>query len=439
MTSGTSRGNDTGDLFSGIGSPRCPLVILHPARSEAGQLELGKFEGSHRRTANAPSKISVPFQTITSLLRVREAGLDVWRNGLSYAAAPRARDGELLMAFFKGMVVSNVARSAAVNTIRCAILAVVAAASVFGGSLNAAERQFGGFGPEGERMREQLWILPSGEEGRSLRATLFRPAEDPKDPHKKYPLVVINHGTDESTRLAVAMPVYYWLSRWFVERGYAVILPQRRGHGATGGALSEAIGTCANPDHFKSGNIAADDIAATIDFMTAQPFISPNETIVTGVSTGGWASLAIAARNLPQVQAVVNFAGGRGGHAYGQPNAICGEPDLLTAAYRYGEKAREPTIWFYSKNDSYFGPDLAESLARSWTKGGGTVEEHILAAYGTEGHTIADDRQGWNLWGSSLDRFLAKVRGARMEVAAERPEQPPALETSAIATTGGTR
>ncbi|MBS0235622.1 MAG: prolyl oligopeptidase family serine peptidase [Proteobacteria bacterium] len=345
------------------------------------------------------------------------------------------------MIFFKGMIVSIDASDAVWTTITRGLLVLVAATgtALLCGHANATEARFGGFGPEGPRMREQLWILPSGEEGRSLRATLFRPEEDPREPNKKFPLVIINHGTDESTRLAVSMPVYYWLSRWFVERGYAVVLPQRRGHGATGGSLSEAIGTCANPDHFRSGNIAADDIAATINYMTAQPFIAPDQTIVAGISTGGWASLAIASRNLPQVQAIVNFAGGRGGHAYGQPNAICGEGDLLSAVHRYGEKAREPTIWFYAKNDSYFGPDLAQELAHSWADGGGFVEEHILPPYGSDGHTIADDRQGWDIWGPSLDRFLTRVRGSQVRVAAERSQQPqPTLETSAIATTGAT-
>ncbi len=207
-----------------------------------------------------------------------------------------------------------------------------------------------------------------------------------------------------------------------------------------GGALSEAIGTCANPDHYESGNIAADDIAATITYMTAQPFIAKQGAIVAGISTGGWASLAVAARNLPQVQAIVNFAGGRGGHAYGQANAICGEADLLSAAHHYGQTAREPTIWFYAKNDSYFGPDLAQKLAHAWSDGGGNVEEHILAAYGADGHSIADDRQGWDIWGANLDRFLTNVRGVQVQVAAERSEQPvPTLETSAIATTGATR
>ena len=226
---------------------------------------------------------------------------------------------------------------------------------------------------------------------------------------KRRPLVVINHGTDEMTRLAVSMPVYYWLSRWFVERGYVVVLPQRRGHGATGGPLSELIGTCEHPDHYASGMVAADDIAAAVNYMTQQPFVAPDGAIVVGMSTGGWASLALAARNLPQVQAIVNFAGGRGGHAYGEPNAICGTEELLAAARAYGAHAREPTIWFYAKNDFYFGPKLAKSLAQVWSEAGGSVEEHILPPYGAEGHTIADDRRGWDIWGAEP----AKLSDAR--------------------------
>lgn len=284
------------------------------------------------------------------------------------------------------------------------------ALTAFSNTSNADEREFGAFGPEGARMREQLWILPSGDPKRVMRATVFRPDADRSGVDKQRPMVVINHGTDEATRLAVSMPVYYWLSRWFVERGYVVVLPQRRGHGATGGALTESIGTCEHPDHFASGNVAADDITAAVNYMTKQSFVAPRGAIVAGVSTGGWASLAVAARNLPQVEAIVNFAGGRGGHAYGQPNAICGKDDLLAAARAYASHAHEPTIWYYAKNDSYFGPKLAKNLAQVWSSAGGSVEEHILPPYGTEGHTIADDRRGWDIWGPSLQSFLTRVR-----------------------------
>lgn len=304
----------------------------------------------------------------------------------------------------------------------------------------AAERVFGAFGPEGARMREQLWILPSGDEKTPMRATVFRPDADPSGEDKRRPLVVINHGTDEATRLAVSMPVYYWMSRWFVERGYVVVLPQRRGHGATGGPLAESIGTCAHPNHYASGNIAADDIQAAVHYMTQQSFVAPDGAIVVGVSTGGWASLALSARNLPQVQAIVNFAGGRGGHAYGRSNEVCGEAELLAAARTYASSAHAPTIWFYSQNDSYFGPRLAENLAQAWSSAGGSVEEHILPPYGTDGHTIADDRRGWDIWGPSLESFLTRVREQSIEsvnVAADPAAHSAAMiETSTIATDG---
>lgn len=266
---------------------------------------------------------------------------------------------------------------------------------------------YGSFGPEGSRMREQLWLVPSSDAKTPLRATLFRPQN--ADDSRPAPLVVINHGTDEMTRLSVSMPVYYWLSRWFVERGYAVLLPQRRGHGATGGPLVEAIGTCDDPDHYDSGLAAASDLSSAIAYMKTQSFVDPNNVIVAGISTGGWASLALASLDPGSVRAVINFAGGRGGHAYGYKNKVCGEDKLVSAAAAYARTARAPTLWFYAKNDSYFGPKLAENLARAWSSNGGQVEAQILPPYGDEGHTIADDRAGWGLWGPVLERFLARV------------------------------
>lgn len=279
---------------------------------------------------------------------------------------------------------------------------------------------YGSFGPEGARMREQLWILPSGEPDRVLRATVFRPDDvqtsDIDTVVQRRPLVVINHGTSEATRLAVAMPVYYWLSRWFVERGYIVVLPQRRGHGATGGVLSEAIGNCANPDHVRSGQAAADDIAAVVTYFQDQPFVDASHIVVTGISTGGWASLAYASRNPKGVRSIVNFSGGRGGHAGGLRNAICGEQSLIDSAATFGQSAHVPSVWFYADNDSYFGPKLARSMAKAWNSSGGLAELHVLPAYGEEGHNIADDRAGWTLWGDSLNAFLTETSGAKVAV-----------------------
>jgi len=284
----------------------------------------------------------------------------------------------------------------------------------YGSAAAAGDREgssYGAYGPEGPRMREQFWVVPGADAQVPLRATVFRPAEVAGN-HERLPLVMINHGSDAFTREAVAMPVFYWLSRWFVDRGYVVLLPQRRGHGATGGELAEGRDTCANPDHVGSGQAAADDIEAALLFMARQSFIDASRLVVAGVSTGGWGALALAARNPPGLQLVVNFAGGRGGHAYGRENVVCGQNRLIAAAATFGREARVPTFWAYAENDSFFGPGLAHAMAAAWNAGGGHAELNVVPAYGEEGHVMVDDRASWRLWGPALEKALARYNGA---------------------------
>jgi dienelactone hydrolase len=304
-------------------------------------------------------------------------------------------------------------RRLATAVLTAAALGVSAAAAY----AQADTRAYGGFGPEGQRLREQFWVVPGADTEIPLRATLFRPAETAPLPggrapvstggSARRPLVIINHGTDESTRQAVSMPVFYWLSRWFVERGYAVVLPQRRGHGATGGPLAEGGDFCRDPQHARAGKSAAADIASVLAFMREQPFVDADDITVVGISTGGWASLALAARNPAGLRRVVNFAGGRGGHAFGQRGKVCDGARLVAAAGHFGSTARVPTLWLYSSNDSFFGPDLATEMAGAFQAAGGRASLQILPAYGSDGHGLADDKAGWQLWGSTLERFLA--------------------------------
>src|SRR4051794_11368141 len=63
-----------------------------------------------------------------------------------------------------------------------------------------------------------------------------------------FPLVVINHGSTESAeqREAYVKPSFDVLAPIFVKRHYAVVLPQRAGHGETGGPYLETAGGCDN-------------------------------------------------------------------------------------------------------------------------------------------------------------------------------------------------
>jgi dienelactone hydrolase len=209
------------------------------------------------------------------------------------------------------------------------------------------------------------------------------------------------------------MPVFYWLSKWFVDRGYVVLLPQRRGHGATGGELAEGRDTCADPHHRDAGVAAANDIEAALRYMAGQAFIDASRMVVAGVSTGGWASLALAARNPTGVQLVINFAGGRGGHAYGQPNKLCGAERLVEAAGAFGGTAKVPTLWVYAANDTYFGPEIAQTMVQAWQRNGGNAELLVLPALGREGHDLITDRAGWRQWGPALEASLERHARAR--------------------------
>lgn len=279
--------------------------------------------------------------------------------------------------------------------------------------LNAQQRntRHGPFGPPGPRMCEQLWVLPSGSAEIDLRATVFRPGtpgEGCERDASPRPLVVINHGTDAETVASVAMPVFFWLSRWFVERGYVVVLPQRRGHGATAGEFAEGRDSCARPDHYGAAQTAADDIEAAIRFMAAQEFVAPRSVLAVGISSGGWGVLGLATRAVPDVRAVINFAGGRGAYAGGKPQAICDGEQLVRAAGKLGGEARVPSLWLYARNDSYFPPAIARRMADAYVAAGGTIYYEQLGAYGREGHHLANDRAGWDLWGYALADFLER-------------------------------
>jgi hypothetical protein len=63
-------------------------------------------------------------------------------------------------------------------------------------------------------------------------------------------------------------------------------------------------------------------------------------------------------------------------------------------------------LWLYARNDSFFGPGLAKKLAFAWRSAGGNADLHQLPAYGHDGHTLADNRSGWDLWGDLVDQFL---------------------------------
>jgi dienelactone hydrolase len=282
------------------------------------------------------------------------------------------------------------------------ILALVAL-GIVGSQTARAQPQLGAQGTEAEPNRMQQWLVPSPDLATMPHALLFRPPGD-----GPFRLAVIAHASTQNVlrRAQMPQPEYRALAGWLVARGFAVLVPERPGHGATGGKYLEDQGGCDEADYISAGRATADEIAAAVGLVRKQDFIRQDGIVVIGHSAGAWGALALASESPRDVAAIIAFAPGRGGHANDLPNQVCAPHTLMSAAAEFGKAARVPVTWLVAANDSYFSPTLSRQLAEAFRGGGGKVEFRVLAASGSEGHWLAETEAGVKIAGPELDRAL---------------------------------
>ena len=288
------------------------------------------------------------------------------------------------------------------------ILALVVLATV-GAQTAIAQTRFGAQSAEGEPGRKQPWLVPSPDPDVAAHALLFRPPGA-----GPFPLAVIAHASTQNVlrRAQMPQPEYAALSAWLVARGFAVLVPERPGHGATGGKYLEDQGGCDEADYSRAGHATADSITAALNFLREQPFIRQDGAVVVGHSAGAWGALALAGNNPKGVATIIAFAPGRGGRANDFPNQVCAPRTLMSAAAEFGHGARMPVVWLVSANDTYFSPELSRQLADAFRAGGDKVEFRVLAAYGGEGHWLAETEGGIKIAAPELERAIKAMSPA---------------------------
>jgi dienelactone hydrolase len=266
-----------------------------------------------------------------------------------------------------------------------------------------AQTGLGAQGAEGEPNRLQQWLVPSPDPDTAAHALLFRPTgEGP------FRLALIAHASTQNLlrRAQMPQPEYRALAAWLVARGFAVLVPERLGHGATGGRYLEDQGGCDEADYSRAGRATADSVVAALNYLRGQSFIRRDGAVVLGHSAGAWGALALAHENPPGISSIIAFAPGRGGHANDFPNQICAPHTLVSMAGEFGKGAHVPVTWLVAANDTYFSPTLSRQLADAFRGGGGKVDFHVLAASGSEGHWLAETEAGVKIAGPELDRAL---------------------------------
>jgi dienelactone hydrolase len=255
----------------------------------------------------------------------------------------------------------------------------------------------------GASLNEEVVHVP-GPDGRTLVATWYRPAGS-----GPFALIVLSHGSPFDPAARPAMDRYRVLAPIgaLVGRGYAVLVPMRRGFGATGGRFVEGYGTCANPDYERAGMEAASDILAAMHYGQAQPYVRRDRVILAGQSLGGYASIAAASRQPAGLVAVVNFSGGNGGRPTIAPGEPC-RPERLAAAFAaWGARVQVPVLWHYTENDQFFAPRHVRTWFEAFTRAGGRGELVVQPPFGRDGHGVFASTDGVRVWAPAFDRFVA--------------------------------
>jgi dienelactone hydrolase len=257
------------------------------------------------------------------------------------------------------------------------------------------------FGP---RLIQEEVRVPVDGGRRSVAATLLRP-----DGPGPYGVVVLNHGVPvgDAERMRTSAADFQATAPIFARRGYVVVMPLRRGFGATGGAFAEDAGPCSNPDYERGERAAAEDVMAAYEYAQALPYVDPARMILAGQSAGGMAALFTAGARSPKgLVAVLSFAGGRGGNPSLNPGTPCAIEPLARLFDMLGKSVRAPVLFHYAENDHYFSPRVSRYWYERFTAGGAAAEYVLAPRHGDDGHFVFADLVGVQRWLPVVEKFL---------------------------------
>ncbi len=242
----------------------------------------------------------------------------------------------------------------------------------------------------------------------------------------KHPLAILTHGTaaDREDRARVTPWAFLPQAMWFARRGYVVLVVVRKGYGRSSGQQDGQFGGCqrnGRGSFVEAGEDSADDLRAAAKYGAALPEVDGGTIVSAGVSTGGFAQVALTANPPAGLKAAISFAGGRGGDG---KEHNC-DVDGIVSAFRYfGKKSRVPMLWIYSENDHWFPPEMARRFEAAFREGGGVEQFVLVPPFREDGHGFYSNISGWT---PLVEEFL-RVQG--LPAPTELLPEPPAPDVA---------
>lgn len=256
-------------------------------------------------------------------------------------------------------------------------------------------------------LREAVHSIPVADTGASIVVTSFRPRGD-----GPFPWIVLSHGTatTREANLAIGRNRNLPVTQEWVRRGYAVLVPIRRGYGASAssdGKLADSYGSCDRPDFASAGEAAALDLLATVKWAKTQKDLDRKRWLLVGQSAGGFASIYAASKRPEGLLAVLAFSSGRGGNPDTRPGEPCASDELAELFATVAPKLSVPVLWFYARNDEYIGPRVQKLWFDSFRKAGGKGELFVAPPFPERrGHGVFPSPKGIPIWTREVARFF---------------------------------
>lgn len=246
-------------------------------------------------------------------------------------------------------------------------------------------------------------VTIDGEQVKLATITYKPPGNGP------FPTLIFHHGSTGRGRDPGLFERPYdpkALAGWFTARGWAVILPSRRGRGGSEGVYDEGFAadrargySCERTVALAGAERALRDIDAITPVLLAQPFVDRERVAVGGLSRGGVLSVAWAGWQPAVPRAVINFVGG-------WLSERCPSIDDVNAdLFRRGSAFKRSTIWLYGYNDSLYSLRHSRSNFTAFRAAGGRgAFREFVPPEGMDGHQIAAVP---DLWTEALEGYLA--------------------------------
>lgn len=236
-----------------------------------------------------------------------------------------------------------------------------------------------------------------------------------------FPLVIMNHGRGvdrtDPRRFRAVGSVRYW-----IRRGFAVLVPTRLGYGDSGVTPDPetAQRSCAGRSFDQALAAMLAHVDATLGFAASMSWADLRRVIVMGQSYGGFLSIGASGHEIPGLIAAINFAGGGGGNPKTRTANPCGGDQLTGTVVSSGRKAKVPMLWLYAENDKFWGAEWPRRWHAAYTGAGGRAELVMFPPVGEDGHKLIGE--GFPLWRPVVDRFLAE-RGFLPPKSKDAPSQ----------------